>query len=277
MINNWLARGDTHGNFNWMYNGCLDNYEPEETAIIILGDCGLDFYLNKTDERKKKEVDARGYYIYWVRGNHEARASDVKGYEKIFDENVHGVVYCDPRFPHLRVFLDYGFYDIGGYTCYVIGGAYSVDKYYRLARAGMTTATNNPKKSGWFANEQLTIEEMKEVEKQLHDFDAADKVIDFMFTHTCPYSWEPRDLFLGVVDQSTVDDTMEKWLDKVKNIATGYVWCFGHFHDDRLVRPHVEMFYHNIEELDKIYQRWQNYDATGDLDWWLKKGPNFDN
>ena len=29
------------------------------------------------------------------------------------------------------------------------------------------------------------------------------------------------------------------------------MWCFGHYHDDRLVRPHVEMFYHNLEELDK--------------------------
>ena len=38
MIRNWLLRGDTHGNFTWMTNGCLDRYNPEETAIIILGD-----------------------------------------------------------------------------------------------------------------------------------------------------------------------------------------------------------------------------------------------
>ena len=29
------------------------------------------------------------------------------------------------------------------------------------------------------------------------------------------------------------------------------------------------------KELDKIAERWKNYDATGELDWWLKKSPNF--
>ena len=276
MIKNWLIRGDTHGNFLWMYNS-LKDYVPEETAIIILGDAGFDFYLNKTDEQKKKEVDARGYYIYWVRGNHEARASDIKGYEKIFDENVHGIVYCDPRFPHLRAFLDYGFYDIDGYTCYVIGGAYSVDKYWRLERAMMTEETNDPKKSGWFANEQLTKEEMERATEQLYTFKNMGKHIDFIFSHTCPYDWEPRDLFLGSVNQSTVDNSMEHWMNEIKDNIHYDVFCFGHFHDDRLVRPHVEMYYNNMEELSEIYNRWQNYDATGELPWYLTKDPNFFN
>ena len=46
MIKNWLIRGDTHGTFLWMSNGCLKDYKPEETAILILGDAGFDFYLN---------------------------------------------------------------------------------------------------------------------------------------------------------------------------------------------------------------------------------------
>ena len=58
MIQNWLVRGDTHGQFAWMNNGCLDNYKPEETAIIILGDAGFNYYLNKYDDRKKAEVNA---------------------------------------------------------------------------------------------------------------------------------------------------------------------------------------------------------------------------
>ena len=275
MIKNWLVRGDTHGQFTWMSNGCLDMYKPEETAIIILGDAGFNYYLNKYDDRLKKEVNDRGYRFYCVRGNHEARPQDIPTMIKQFDEKVHGVIYLEPEFPNIRYFLDYGFYDINNYTCYVIGGAYSVDKHWRLMRSGLTEETNIPTKSGWFANEQLTPEEKKRVEKQLHDFDTTGKIIDFMFTHTCPYSWEPRDLFLEAVDQSTVDDSMEKWLDNVKNIATGYVWCFGHFHADRIERPHIEQFYHNIEPLDDIYNRWVQYDDLGQLDWWLQKSPNF--
>lgn len=275
MIKNYLIRGDTHGNFLWMTNGCLDKYKPEETAIIILGDAGFDFWLNKNDERKKKEVDARGYYIYWLRGNHEARPQDVKGYEKIFDENVKGVIYCDPRYPHLRAFLDYGLYDINNYTCYIIGGAYSIDKYYRLERAMLTEENNDPKKSGWWNNELLTKEEMDRAAEQIYTFKDMGKHIDFIFSHTCPFSWEPRDMFLSFIDQSMVDNSMEKWMDSLKDDISFNVWCFGHFHADRLERPHVEQYYNDIETIDNIYNRWKKYDETGELDWWLVKSPNF--
>ena len=270
MIRNWLLRGDTHGNFTWMTNGCLDRYNPEETAIIILGDAGFDFYLNKTDERKKKEVDARGYYIYWLRGNHEARPSDVDGYKLVYDDKVKNCVWYNPQFPHLRAFCDWGIYQFGQYFAAVIGGAYSVDKYWRLQRACMTEEENNSKKTGWFANEQLTEEEMQLAEEYLKY-----KKVDFVFSHTCPYSWRPTDLFLSGVDQSKVDNTMELWMDSLKNMFQWNIWCFGHYHADRLERPHVEQYYNDIESLDFIINRWNKYDKTGELEWWLNKSPNF--
>ena len=49
MIKNWLVRGDCHGNFLWMNDLNPNKYIPEETGIIILGDAGINFYLNKTD------------------------------------------------------------------------------------------------------------------------------------------------------------------------------------------------------------------------------------
>lgn len=277
MIKNWLIRGDTHGTFLWMSNGCLKDYKPEETAILILGDAGFDFYLNKTDERKKKEVEAKGYYIYFLRGNHEQRPSLVPGYEIINDPEVKGAVYCDPRFPHIRAFMDYGFYQIKGYTCLIIGGAYSVDKAWRLMRAGnLTEETNIPKKSGWFNDEQLTKEEMADCLQKVKLFHATGKVVDFVFTHTCPYSYQPRDMFLDFIDQSTVDNSMELWLDKVGDSVNWGVWCFGHYHADRLEAPHVEQYYNDIEEIDDIWNRWEEYDKTHELPWHLVKGPNFD-
>ena len=39
-ITTWLIRGDTHGGTNWIYNQ-LNDYQPEQTAIIILGDAGF--------------------------------------------------------------------------------------------------------------------------------------------------------------------------------------------------------------------------------------------
>ena len=275
MFSTWLIKGDCHGDFNWMFNGCLGSHEPEQTAIIVLGDFGVNYYLNKTDWRKKKELNDREYTFYVVRGNHEARPQDVFGMIKRFDENVHGTVYIEPEFPNIRYFLDYGLYDIAGYTCFVIGGAYSVDKHWRLMRAGMTEETNDPKKTGWFTNEQLTKEEMAEAEKQLYNFTNTGKCIDFIFTHTCPHEWEPADLFLGAIDQCSVDKSMETWMDKVKDICNWHVWLFGHYHADRLERPHVEMFYKDLDTLENIHARWRHYDRTGEFPWWLRKSPMF--
>ena len=276
MIKNWLIRGDTHGNFLWMTNGCLDNYKPEETAILILGDAGFDFYLNKTDEHKKKEVDARGYYIYFLRGNHEQRPSLVPGYEIINDPEVKGAVYCDPRYPHIRAFMDYGFYQIKGYSCLIIGGAYSVDKEWRLVRGGnLTEETNDPKKSGWFNDEQLTADEMQDCLFKVKTFAATGKIIDFIFTHTCPTKFQPTDMFLNFIDQSTVDNSMEEFLEEISYSIGWTIWCFGHYHADRIERPRVEQYYNDIEEIDNIWNRWINYDKTHELPWYLVKGPNF--
>ena len=275
MIKNWLVRGDCHGQFVWMTNGCLNEYVPEETAIIILGDAGFNFYLNKTDDRKKAEVNARGYRIYCVRGNHEARPQDVSvPYKLVYDEDVCGYVYMEERFPNIRFFKDWGEYRIDSYWVAVIGGAYSVDKWWRLNRIGVYSETdlgyNNPKKSGWFPNEQLSLDEMAQAEREL-----SGKWFDFVFTHTCPIDWQPTDLFLSVVNQSGVDSTMELWLDDLKNKFSWKIWCFGHYHADRLERPHVEQYFNDVENLYDIWERWNKYDETGELDWWLQKSPNF--
>lgn len=273
-IKNYLVRGDTHGNFNWMYNGCLNDYTPEETAIIVLGDVGFNFYLNKTDQRKKKEVNERGYRFYCVRGNHEARPRDIKGMELVWDDDVSGEVYMEPDFPNIRYFMDYGIYNIAGYSVAVISGAYSVDKWYRLAQFGITDKFHpdyaNVKKTGWFYNEQLSTVEMEDCMNLMRGGS-----YDFVFTHTCPIDWEPSDLFLGFVDQSTVDKSMEIFLSNLSKEIEWNTWCWAHFHTDRLERPHVEQYYNDIESLDVIQERWKKYDKTGELDWFLVKSPNF--
>jgi len=275
MIENWLVRGDTHGRFDWMNNGCLNGYVPEETAIIILGDAGFNFFLNKTDDKLKAEVNARGYRFYCVRGNHEARPQGLGNMIYKYDSEIDGMIWMEEEYPNIRYFKDYQVYIINGYTCGVIGGAYSVDKWYRLARAGIYSKTdwnyNNPKKTGWFPDEQLSTEEMEKCSSLFKDWD-----FDFIFSHTCPYSWRPVDMFLSGVDQSSVDSSMELWMDKLKNQCKWQYWLFGHYHADRAERPHVEMFFNNIEKLDDVVARWKRYDETGELDWWVRKSPNFD-
>lgn len=273
MIKNVVITGDTHGGRSAVARvSNIDRnmgYKPEETAIIILGDAGLNFWLNNTDKKYKKLLYAYGYTIYCVRGNHEERPENL-GYELQYDENVCGDVYVDGDFPLIRYFVDGGEYNIGGHSVLTIGGAYSIDKWYRLARAGYAAAeaeTADPRQCGWFKDELLTEEEMHHIGKI-----TLDKHYDFVFSHTCPYSWEPTDLFLNCVDQSAVDKSMEIWMDILKNCIDWGVWCFGHFHADRIERPRVEQFYQDSENMETIWHRWHDK-KTYLREWWLPKSP----
>jgi len=274
MIKNWLVRGDTHGDFTWMTNGCLTDYKPNETAIIILGDAGFNFWLDKKDDRLKKEVNNKGYRFYCVQGNHESRATNITGMQFIYDDDVKGWLYLQPAYPNIRYLKMYGDYCFGKYFTAILGGAYSVDKWWRLQRAGVKDTKDpkywNPKATGWFPDEQMTKQEMKDAEEALSGIP-----YDFVMSHTCPISWQPTDLFLSAVNQSEVDSSMELWMDEFKDKIKYVAWLFGHYHDDRLERPHVEMYYKDIESLDTIYDRWIKYDESGKLDWWLNKSPNF--
>lgn len=273
MIKNWLVTGDTHGLvMTRLMNIDTVKYIPEETAIIILGDSGINFYLNKTDKKNKKSINNTGFTVYCVRGNHEERPENLPDMITEWDETVQNKVYLEPEFPNIKYFIDGQDYEIAGKTTLVIGGAYSVDKWYRLARAGVNGKLDpnytNSKKTGWFPAELLTSEEMGQIELNING-----NYYDVILTHTCPESWEPRDLFLSGLDQSTVDKSMEQWFDVIKTQIDWKIWLFGHYHDDRLVRPGVEMYYKDIEDWNDIMKRWEDPEH---LDWWLKKDPNYE-
>lgn len=246
----FILTGDTHGQVetrikNIVRNMNIDINEP--IGVIILGDTGLNFYLNKTDEENKKKLAQYGFYIYCVRGNHEERPENLN-YQLFYDENVQGEVYLDPINNSIRYFKDGNVYNLEGHRTLVIGGAYSVDKWYRLRRAAMMESSF----TGWFKDEQLSIEEMKNITNQVND-----QSYDFILSHTCPISWEPIDLFINVVDQSKVDKSMEIWLDAIKFTFSWKIWCFGHYHADRLERPRVQMFYQKYEWLNDVWNRWE--------------------
>lgn len=270
-IKRWIVTGDCHGNFSRFLNPTfLGEDNPAEFGIIILGDAGLNFYLNKTDARNKRKLEATGLNFFLVRGNHEARPESLKGINCAFNQEVNGMTYFEDEFPHIHYLLNNQIYTFGEYTALVINGAYSVDKWHRLRRAGLTGNEDYElmaKKAGWFADEQLTEQEMAFAELVIKD-----KKVDFVFSHTCPFSWQPFDLFLSTIDQSQVDKTMEMWLDKLKDEFDWNIWLFGHFHDDRLVRPHVEMYSTDLEDLDTIAERWKDGSSPA---WWLKKDPNY--
>lgn len=241
MIKTWLVSGDTHGD-TVRYSRFKSYKNPEEVAMIILGDTAFNYELNYNDTVRKRMASAYGGYIYCVRGNHEERPENVKNMIKEWDSNVCGFVYMEHDFPLIRYFIDGERYLIDGHSVLVLGGAYSVDKPYRLMRGAK-----------WFAREQLSQEEMDAISRKY-----VGEKIDLILSHTCPLSWQPTDLFLRGIDQSSVDTSMEQWMELFKDSIDFKVWLFGHYHHDRIVRPGVEMCYENIEELKYIMDFWKN-------------------
>lgn len=183
-----------------------------------------------------------------VRGNHEDRPQNrenMKFKDLDPDPVVPNRLYYEEEFPNIFYFHDGGVYNINGRTYLVIGGAYSIDRQYRQMMGWR-----------WFKDEELTQEEFCNI---------ADKVdhwkYNFVLTHTCPYSWMPTDLFLQGVDQSTVSNHTEKWLETISNIIDYDHWLFGHFHKTRFNMNNIGSAYmiqnevFNVEDFyDGIFQ-----------------------
>jgi 3-oxoacid CoA-transferase subunit A len=185
--------------------------------------------------------------IYCVRGNHEERPENL-GYETVFDNDVAGEVYIDPINPEIHYFKDGGIYDIEGHRTLILGGAYSVDKDYRLQQAAIQGSSF----SGWYKDEQLSPEERENILNQVKG-----ESFDFIFSHTAPISCEPTDLFLGFIDQSKVDKSMELWLEEIKNSVNWGIWCFAHYHADRIEQECVQQFYFEYEYIDDLWKKWK--------------------
>ena len=208
--------GDTHGNFDRIRRFCELNNTTKDDVLIILGDAGINYYLNKRDYKLKQELQNLPITLFCIHGNHEERPENINTYKLnvLFDN----LVYQEPEFPDLKFAIDGLIYNIKGKDCLVLGGAYSVDKWYRLQMGWQ-----------WFESEQIS--DMRKLE--IEDYLTVRKFkTDYVFSHTCPYNTRPTHMFLRSIDQSTVDSSMEVWLQKIADRLTFKHWYFGHYHDD---------------------------------------------
>lgn len=206
--------GDTHGRFERIERFTLNMDTHKSDVMIILGDAGLNFYLNKRDQQAKNYVNHFGITTFCLHGNHEARPQTIPTYiEKEFHG---GKVLYEPEYPNIVFAIDGEVYDFDGLQCLVIGGAYSVDKWYRLER-------HYP----WWPDEQPDKAVKAKVEAKL---EALNYKVDVVLSHTCPLHFQPREAFLPYFDQSTVDFSTEEWLEEIEAKLDYRKWYFGHYH-----------------------------------------------
>ncbi len=223
--------GDTHGDFSRIKEFCDEYDTSEEDIMIILGDTGINYYLDESDKALKEEVSQLPITLFCIHGNHEERPYLINTYEeKIWNE---GLVYFEEEYPNLLFAEDGEIFDFEGKKTIVIGGAYSVDKNYRLSG-------NMP----WFESEQPDERTKDLVERKLEQ---QDWKVDFVLSHTGPLKYVPDDVFLPGIDQSSVDQSTEEWLDTIEENLEYDLWYFGHFHCDRMNDQTVTLFEDIVE------------------------------
>jgi 3-oxoacid CoA-transferase subunit A len=130
-------------------------------------------------------------------------------------------VYRENEFPNILFAKDGEVYDLDGISAIAIGGAYSVDKEYRLENGW-----------SWWADEQPSDEIKAKVEKALAD---NRNKIDVVLSHTTPLKYEPTEVFLSGIDQSEVDKSTEIWLDKLEQTIDYKKWYCGHYHTEKSI------------------------------------------
>lgn len=56
-----------------------------------------------------------------------------------------------------------------------------------------------------------------------------------VLTHTCPAKYIPVEAFLSWLDQSTVDQSTEDWLDEIEEHLEYQDWFCGHWHINKRI------------------------------------------
>lgn len=223
--------GDIHGEV-YRVSEMIEKYEiTPNDIIVILGDVGMNYYGNKHgDRRNKKRLNNFDIPILCIHGNHEMRPETLITYRE--EPWMGGTVYFEEEFPNLFFAKDGEIYDLEGIKAIAIGGAYSVDKWYRLQR-----------NIHWFPDEQPSVEIKTRVEKKLDDLGWQ---IDAVLTHTCPYGYIPREAFMSCVDQSTVDNSTELWLDTLEKKLNYKAWYCGHWHIEKRIDK-IHFLFESVE------------------------------
>ena len=209
--------GDTHGDFRRLVRFCSAFHPSRKDVMIILGDAGFNYYGGWRDREAKQLVSALPLTVFSIHGNHEMRPAAIPSYHTADWHG--GRVYAEDEFPNLLFAADGEIYDLDGTQAVVIGGAYSVDKHYRLARGW-----------GWWPDEQPSDEVRKKVEAALA---AVDWKVDTVLSHTVPLRYEPTEVFLPFIDQSRVDKSTEIWLDSIERRLAYRRWYAGHYHTEK--------------------------------------------
>lgn len=245
-----FVTGDKHGDYVELEANLKRYKTTKEDVVIILGDHGSLYYEDGGSDRKKKWLNSLPTTIVCIRGNHDHRP-DCPAYDhQLIDIDLPthaGQFYVDKTYPHVLYTKEFGWYRFGSKQVFVIGGAFSVDKYRRIdkQKVGLQSFL-------WFSDEQLYPRERALALTQL--MFAADEECCIM-SHTCPFKYIPFDALMSGVNQAQVDNSTELWLNDIEDALEDKgkykKWYCGHYHINRRI-DRIHFLYEDVVLFDEV-------------------------
>lgn len=213
--------GDTHRDFDRIFDFTKKYQTTHDDYLIILGDVGINYYLDERDIKLKDKLQELNINLICLQGNHEQRPENIKSYHEV--SKFSGTVFMEEEYSNLIFLKDGEVYNIDNKQVLAIGGAYSLrhdeEKWLKLGYK-------------YFDDEQPSMETKEKVLKMLKD----DRFkVDVVLTHTCPYKYEPVEAFYIGINQDNVDKTTEYFLDEVETSVNYKIWYCGHFHINKTI------------------------------------------
>lgn len=133
--------GDLHGNINPIIEK-ITELERSEVAepiyLIVLGDSGINYYLDERDQKLKVELQQaiknskKPIKIIFLRGNHDVHPWKIYTYE--MSKKYGGEIFMETEYPDLIFLSDADVYRIGEINYIVFSGGYSRDWFQRILR-----------------------------------------------------------------------------------------------------------------------------------------------
>lgn len=227
-------RGDTHRQFAGIRVFCAWKKTSKADILIITGDVGINGRNSRQDRILKKELQELPITLFCLRGNHYRRPSSLGSYRESILYG--GVVYREEEFPDLLFARSGETYSMNGRQIFVIGGASSSDRAYRLEH-GLP----------WWPDEQLSEAERRYVEQQLA---LQGWKADMIISHTMPEKYIPGECLQRKRATGNPDLSMERWMDRLEEKTAYRKWYAGHWHVEKQVTDRMEILYQNYKEVE---------------------------
>lgn len=205
--------GDMHGEHGKLLAAEKEVSLQEGDLLIVCGDFGYIFKDNKQEQLFLDEIETRPYTLCFVDGNHE-------NFEALYrypqqDWNGGQVHRIRNNIFHL---MRGQIYEIDGKSIFTMGGAYSIDKYFRTE--GLS----------WWPEE---LPNREEYDTAIRNLLGRGKKVDYVFTHTMPY----KTIWTNGWFPDPHDRELTGFLEWILYEIQYKHWFCGHFHVDMDLLP----------------------------------------